>query len=124
MREGFGRHDKNQPSLDGSIIVGFLLVMAASFGAFVWVDEVGGRYNSEPVRVYQQEAKAGDHGSALRDSIQPIDEVITSSVASSADAPSSLPLCDIDACAKAYRSFRVADCTFQPYEGPRRQCTR
>jgi hypothetical protein len=30
--------------------------------------------------------------------------------------------CDIQACASAYRSFRASDCTYQPYDGPRRAC--
>ena len=30
--------------------------------------------------------------------------------------------CDAAACAGAYTSFRESDCTFQPYEGPRRVC--
>ena len=30
--------------------------------------------------------------------------------------------CDIEACARAYRSFRVSDCSYQPFEGPRRAC--
>jgi len=30
--------------------------------------------------------------------------------------------CDIEACMRAYRSFRATDCTYQPYEGPRRAC--
>src|ERR1019366_1608058 len=30
--------------------------------------------------------------------------------------------CDVAACAGAYTSFRESDCTFQPYEGPRRLC--
>lgn len=34
------------------------------------------------------------------------------------------PLCDIDACANAYRSFTAADCTYQPSSGPRRLCTK
>jgi 1A family penicillin-binding protein len=32
--------------------------------------------------------------------------------------------CNFRACARAYRSFRPADCTFQPYDGPRRLCTK
>jgi penicillin-binding protein 1A len=32
--------------------------------------------------------------------------------------------CDVRACARRYRSFRASDCTFQPYRGPRRLCTR
>ena len=31
--------------------------------------------------------------------------------------------CDVQACANAYSSFRAADCTYQPFEGPRRACT-
>jgi len=30
--------------------------------------------------------------------------------------------CAIDACSSAYRSFRAADCTYQPYGGPRKLC--
>ena len=34
------------------------------------------------------------------------------------------PQCDIAACSAAYISFRAEDCTWQPYEGPRRLCTK
>jgi hypothetical protein len=34
------------------------------------------------------------------------------------------PQCNIDACAAAYQSFRASDCTYQPFEGPRRLCTQ
>ncbi len=34
------------------------------------------------------------------------------------------PRCDVAACDAAYRSFRASDCTYQPYDGPRRLCTR
>ncbi|WP_081448384.1 PBP1A family penicillin-binding protein [Fulvimarina pelagi] len=32
--------------------------------------------------------------------------------------------CNVRACSRAYRSFRVSDCTFQPYRGPRKLCDR
>jgi BA14K-like protein len=32
--------------------------------------------------------------------------------------------CDVAACDAAYHSFRASDCTYQPYQGPRRVCTR
>lgn len=32
--------------------------------------------------------------------------------------------CNIRACAQTYRSFRVSDCTYQPYRGQRRLCER
>jgi BA14K-like protein len=34
------------------------------------------------------------------------------------------PLCDVAACATAYRSFRESDCTFNPSFGPRQLCTK
>lgn len=34
------------------------------------------------------------------------------------------PRCDVRACTAAYRSFRASDCTWQPYDGPRRFCDR
>lgn len=30
--------------------------------------------------------------------------------------------CDVTACASAYRSFRESDCSYQPFDGPRRLC--
>jgi 1A family penicillin-binding protein len=32
--------------------------------------------------------------------------------------------CNVRACSRAYRSFDAATCTFQPFAGPRRLCTR
>jgi hypothetical protein len=34
------------------------------------------------------------------------------------------PLCDVAACAAAYRSFRESDCTYNPSFGPRQLCTK
>lgn len=34
------------------------------------------------------------------------------------------PLCDLRACEAAYGSFRASDCTWQPYNGPRRFCDK
>ena len=30
--------------------------------------------------------------------------------------------CDIEACTSAYHSFRASDCSYQPFDGPRRAC--
>jgi hypothetical protein len=38
--------------------------------------------------------------------------------------PKPAPLCDVDACERAYRSFTAADCTYQPSFGERRLCTK
>lgn len=32
--------------------------------------------------------------------------------------------CNVDLCANTYKSFRASDCTFQPFDGERRICTR
>lgn len=32
--------------------------------------------------------------------------------------------CAIDACSASYRSFRASDCTYQPFDGSRRLCTK
>jgi penicillin-binding protein 1A len=32
--------------------------------------------------------------------------------------------CDYQACSHAYDSFRASDCTYQPYDGPRKQCEK
>ena len=34
------------------------------------------------------------------------------------------PRCDIQACSRAYVSFNAEDCTWQPYDGPRRFCDK
>ena len=47
--------------------------------------------------------------------------IANASVAEKASVTAKLQ-CDVAACAGAYTSFRESDCTFQPYEGPRRVC--
>jgi len=38
------------------------------------------------------------------------------------EATASNNRCDVPACAGAYKSFRASDCTYQPFDGPRRVC--
>lgn len=52
----------------------------------------------------------------------PIPAVVQSVLA--VEPASTVPLCNTDDCAKSYLSFRAADCTFQPFEGPRRLCKK
>ena len=51
------------------------------------------------------------------------DESATLSVVTP-EPPATIPACNYQACADAYRSFNAADCSFQPYDGPRRQCRK
>tara|TARA_R110000868_G_scaffold308687_3_gene570127 strand:+ start:786 stop:2840 length:2055 start_codon:yes stop_codon:yes gene_type:complete len=53
----------------------------------------------------------------------PNDDLIPFSPQAAGDAGTP-PQCNIQACSKAYRSFRASDCSFQPYSGPRRICER
>lgn len=43
-------------------------------------------------------------------------------VSAQASIPTPAGACAIQACASAYRSFRASDCTYQPYDGPRKMC--
>ncbi|WFU12327.1 PBP1A family penicillin-binding protein (plasmid) [Rhizobium sp. CB3090] len=40
------------------------------------------------------------------------------------DSPGATQSCNITACSRSYRSFRPADCTYQPYGGGRRLCEK
>lgn len=122
MAYGRARFDTGGPSLDGSIIIAFALIVIASAAAFVWVADVQDRVAVSSVRVYQAPTDMAQGGADEAE----VDPVTTSAVTPSAKKPveTAAALCDIDACAAAYRSFRVADCTFQPFDGPRRLCTR
>jgi hypothetical protein len=44
-------------------------------------------------------------------------------------APAAQPVagknsCDVQSCARAYSSFNAADCTYQPFQGPRQVCVK
>lgn len=63
--------------------------------------------------------------------IQPAKPVVAATMTGSAStaAPAATAVqapvanaCNIAVCSAAYRSFREADCTYQPFEGPRRIC--
>jgi BA14K-like protein len=49
---------------------------------------------------------------------------VQTSDASQPPAPSAASSCNYQACSAAYYSFRASDCTYQPYDGPRRLCTK
>ena len=41
-----------------------------------------------------------------------------------AQTPADQPKCDVAACSAAYHSFRASDCSWQPFDGPRRFCDK
>ena len=102
---------------DGGGVVAFVLILIFSALAFAAVG--AGAFEpqrSVSVTVFRSPAEITR---APRPS--QVDYEQTSSI-----RPASQPqrACNRDACEKAYRSFRSSDCTFQPYEGPRRMCTK
>jgi hypothetical protein len=48
----------------------------------------------------------------------------TDAAKAEANEPKPAPLCDVDACERAYRTFTADDCTYKPSYGPRRLCTK
>lgn len=118
----------SEPTLDASVVVGFIVVLAISIGSFIWVSDLAGGHDRMNVRVYQQtympEQTGEESASAPVQAIDTENRTSSLSTAASDSAKPAEPQCNIDACADAYRSFRVSDCTYQPYEGPRRLCTR
>jgi penicillin-binding protein 1A len=77
----------------------------------------GGELPAEIWRRFMESADPGDEPLATG-SIAVADEERDADVF---EAPRA---CNIDACRRAYRSFRERDCTYQPWRGPRRICTR
>lgn len=73
-----------------------------------------------PARIWRDFMRAAL--AALDDSVPDGDHEAT--VASSSGEGEASASCNFRACARAYRSFRPADCTFQPYRGSRRLCEK
>jgi penicillin-binding protein 1A len=44
--------------------------------------------------------------------------------AAASNQPAPQIACNVSACARAYRSFQAADCSYQPAGGSRRRCTK
>jgi penicillin-binding protein 1A len=49
---------------------------------------------------------------------------VDSSTAQASSGRSPVLQCDYQACSRSYDSFRAADCTYQPYDGPRKPCEK
>ncbi len=73
-----------------------------------------------PARPLPQDAKTGATAMAEPQ----IGRAATAPAATVATAAPAQPKCDIAACGAAYHSFRAIDCTWQPFDGPRRFCDK
>lgn len=74
-----------------------------------------------PAQIWKQFVQAVDSDEGV-DELPP--ELLFADARADLDEPVASSMCDIAACQRAYRSFRAADCTYKPYQGPRRLCTR
>jgi hypothetical protein len=76
--------------------------------------------NPAPAKVAPRRQAAAPPARPIED--QTVAQSPPNEEASSPTAPA--PSCNVRACSAAYQSFRAEDCTYQPYSGPRRACTK
>jgi hypothetical protein len=112
----YGRDDG--PAVGGGLIGAFLLIVALTSLAFAAVG--AGAFDRKPPATLKLLLPQDEIGPASTPA--PLDLSPTSSTAKPSGTEGRS--CNIEACAQAFRSFRSSDCTFQPFEGPRRLCTR
>jgi membrane peptidoglycan carboxypeptidase len=74
---------------------------------------------SLPARIWREVVSADMRGDRGR--IEPYREPIDTYEPEISEAPAAAR-CDVRACSAAFSSFRQDDCTYQPYDGPRRMC--
>lgn len=125
------------PRLGAGLVLSFVAVVLATILAFVTLDDefTGSAQAARmfvpqtPVAVAERTARPAPVGrlippeafAALPNQSTAVDEMQTASVEAESAANLS---CNVAACSQSYRSFRASDCTFQPFEGPRRLCQR
>ncbi len=70
--------------------------------------------------------QSGGAASAAAEELPVIEEatIVDDGVVVISEGAGALAVCNYRACSRMYRSFRPADCTYQPYRGPRALCTR
>ncbi|WP_425299175.1 BA14K family protein [Pseudaminobacter soli (ex Zhang et al. 2022)] len=116
----------------GGLVFAFLMIVAATIAA-IYASGAGAFDTAAQGKLQLGEtfpkflsaeeiATAKPNTSTAADASTMVDMTVTSSV--SPKPKTATPQCNFDACAAAYRSFDPSDCTYQPYEGPRRQCRR
>ena len=66
----------------------------------------------------------GGFGAKVENKLRTAQHLITNALGRGGDRYALQASCNLDACGRAYRSFRASDCSYQPYEGSRKLCTR
>jgi hypothetical protein len=107
----------DEQAMAGGGVAAFLLLIAVTVGAFLATG--AGAFESAPtarLAVFLPHDDVAPGSTA-----EPKGRSFTASTGNMSNA---VPACHYDACARAFRSFRSSDCTFQPFEGRRRACTK
>jgi BA14K-like protein len=110
----------DRPRSGGGAVLAFLIVIGVTLVAF-HVTAAGVFYEPPTVRIHAGSRLAAPP-QILTDHPQ-IDETAKMSIAKP-ESQATSPACNYKACSQHYRSFDASDCSYQPYDGPRRQCRR
>jgi hypothetical protein len=80
----------------------------------------------EPIRHASPPKPVGQAQPSTAAQAAPPQQTVSQSPADQASAQATAPgpACNVPACEAAYQSFRASDCTYQPFEGPRRLCSK
>jgi hypothetical protein len=80
--------------------------------------------STQPQATTQQRAPARETTAQASESVTSPAAEKDSAQPEPAAAPTQKASCNVSACAAAYQSFHAEDCTYQPYDGPRRLCEK
>jgi hypothetical protein len=78
----------------------------------------------KPVTQQPQQVAVADPSAKVPRNVTATPSIIAAERTAAQPDDSAQPKCDIDACSTAYRSFRASDCSWQPFDGPRRFCDK
>lgn len=106
------------PSVGGGTIIAFLVILTSTFAAFAAAD--AGVFDRKPPATLKLLLALEETEIVETPARLDLSQTASTGRASQSAGPS----CNIEACSKAFRSFRGSDCTFQPFAGPRRLCMR
>jgi hypothetical protein len=108
------------PRSGGGAVFALIIVIAVTLVAFHVT--AAGVFEEQPIVRIQVGSQLAPSRPNLTDPPQ-VDETSTLSVVTP-EPPATILACNYQACSEAYRSFDASDCSYQPYDGPRRQCRR
>lgn len=122
----YRRNADPEVRVGGGLVFAFLVIVAATIVA-VYASGAGafgpaGQGKMQLGETFPKLLSAQEIATPQPASIPAVDTTVTASVSTKPETTT--PQCNFDACAAAYRSFDPSDCTYQPYDGSRRQCRR